>query len=104
MVLYVMKWNVHPDKMEAYNKWTESTIRRTLAVPGVVEFRGYRGANGTHRVVVTYEFADLVAWAAWQSHEDMQKIRDELGTLATDVTTEVWGPSPIVPKPIRPSK
>jgi quinol monooxygenase YgiN len=104
MVLYEMKWNVHPDKQEAYNKWTDSAIRRTLAIPGVVEFRGYRSASGAHRIMVTYEFADLAAWAAWQSHEDMQKVRDELGTVATDVTTEVWGPSPIVPKPIRPGK
>ena len=104
MVLYVMKWNIHPDKVEAYTKWTESAMRRTLAAPGVVEFRGYRPATGAHRIVITYEFADLAAWATWESHENIQKVRNELDTLATDVTTEVWGPSPVVPKPIRPGK
>jgi quinol monooxygenase YgiN len=104
MVLYVMKWNIHPDKVEAYTKWTESAMRRTLAAPGVIEFRGYRPATGAHRVVITYEFSDLAAWATWESHEDIQKVRNELDTLATDVTTEVWGPSPVVPKPIRPGK
>ena len=26
----------------------------------------------------------------------------QLCTLANDVTTELWGPSPIVPQPVRP--
>ena len=104
MVIYVMKWDIHPDKAEAYLNWTKSAIQRTLAVPGVVEFRAYRPASGTSQVVVTYEFADMAAWAAWQAHEDVQKVLDELHTLATNVSLELWGPSPVVPAPIRPGK
>ncbi len=104
MVLQVMKWNIHPDKVEDYLKWTESAIKRTLAVPGVVEFRAYRPATGASQVVTTYEFADMVTWAAWQSDEDGQKVMDELRTLTLNVNIEVWGPSPIVPGPIRPGK
>jgi len=102
MVLYLMRWDIHPDKKEAYTKWTEGAIRRTLAAPGVVEFRAYRPATGTSQVVVTYEFADLAAWAAFYAHEDVQAVMDELRTLTVNVVTELWGPSPVVPKPIRP--
>ena len=104
MVLYVMKWNIHPDKVEAYTKFTQSAIRRTLAVKGVVEFRGYRPATGAHEVVITYEFADIAAWAAWHSNEEVQKVVSEVRTLAIDITSELWGPSPVVPAPIRPGK
>jgi len=104
MVVYVMKWDVHPDKADAYLEWTNSAIRRTLAVPGVVEFRAYRPATGASQVVVTYEFADMAAWAAWQTHEDTQQVLKELGTVAVGVTQELWGPSPVVPQPIRPGK
>jgi len=104
MMLAVMKWNIHPDKVEAYTKWTQSSIQRTLAVPGVVEFRAYRPATGAHQIVVTYEFADFAAWAARYTREEIQKVLDELHTLGIDVTNELWGPSPIVPKPIRPGK
>jgi quinol monooxygenase YgiN len=104
MVLYVVKWNLHPDKVEAYTKWTTSSIQRQMAVKGVAEFRAYRSASGPHRIVATYEFADMAAWAAWESHEDIQKTRDELGAFATDVTAELWGPSPIVTAPVRPGK
>ena len=104
VVLAVMKWDIHPDKHEAYTKWTEGAIKRTLAVPGVVEFRGYRGIAGDAEVVVTYEFADLAAYAAWRGNEGIQKLLDELHTLALNVTSELWGPSPVLPKPIRPGK
>jgi antibiotic biosynthesis monooxygenase (ABM) superfamily enzyme len=99
-----MKWDIHPDKLEAYMKWTEGAIKRTLAVPGVIEFRAYRPATGTSQVAVTYEFADMAAWAAWESSEDTQKVLTELHTLALNVSIEIWGPSPVVPAPIRPGE
>lgn len=99
MVLYCFKWNVHPDKAEAYAAWAQSAIRRTLAAGGVTEFRAYRPASGAFQVVVTYEFADM---AAWHDAEAVQAVITEAHTLATDVTAELWGPSPIVPRPIRP--
>ena len=73
-----------------------------LGAGGVTEFRAYRPASGAFQVVVTYEFADMAAWAAWQEAEAAQDVVAELHTLASDVTTELWGPSPIVPQPIRP--
>ncbi len=33
MVLYALKWDVHPDKAEGYPKWAEGAIKRTIAVP-----------------------------------------------------------------------
>lgn len=104
MVLYVMKWDIHPDKADAYLKWSESAIKRTLAVPGVVEFRAYRQATGASQIVITYEFNDLAAWAAWDSKENVQQVLTELRTLALNVKSELWGPSPVVPAPIRPGK
>lgn len=102
MVLYVVKWNYRPDKAETIAKWQEDAIRRTVAVPGVIEFRAYRPVSGASRYLVTYEFADLGTWTAWYGHEETQKVLDELHTRASDVTLELWGPSPVVPKPIRP--
>lgn len=102
MVLYIVKWDIHPDKVEAYQRWTKSAIERTLAVPGVIEFRAYRTSVGSLQVVITYEFADLATWAAWRANTEVEKVLDELRTLTTNVTSELWGPSPVVPKPIRP--
>ncbi|MCL4489103.1 MAG: antibiotic biosynthesis monooxygenase [Chloroflexi bacterium] len=104
MVLHVIKWDVHPDKTEAFQKWSEGAIRRKLAVPGIVEFRAYRGVAGAPQVVVTHEFADMAAWAAWNFSDEVQKIQAELRTFTVNVTSELWGPLPSVPAPMRPGK
>lgn len=102
MVLYVVKWVIHPDKTETYLEWLKTAVPRVLAVPGVVEFRAYRGAAGAPQIIATYEFADMAAWATWHENEDAQKVWSELHTLALNVSAELWGPSPITPEPIRP--
>jgi quinol monooxygenase YgiN len=102
MVLYVMKWDAHPDKWETYLKWAQSAIKRTISVSGVVEMRAYRPATGGSQIVATYEFADMESWAAWNENEDIKRVMEELHTLALNIHTELWGPSYVVPKPIRP--
>ncbi len=104
MVVAVVKWDIHPDKVDAYMKWVPSALQRNL-VPGVVvEFRAYRMYVGSPQIVTTYEFADLAAWAAWQASAPVQQVLTELHALALNVTSEVWGPSAVVPAPMRPGK
>lgn len=104
MVLFVLRYDIHPDKAEAFAQWSQGAIQRLLAVPGVVEFRAYRGVAGSSQVVVTYEFTDLIAAMTWYSNEETQKVQAEQYTLTVNVTKEIWGPSPVVPAPIRPGK
>lgn len=104
MVLHVMKFDIHPDKTEAFLKWSEGAIKRKLAVPGIAEFRAYHGVAGAQQVVVTHEFTDMAAWAAWNFSEEIQRIQAELRTLAVNVTSELWGPAPSVPAPMRPRR
>ena len=104
MVVAFMKWDIIADKVEAYRNWTQSAIKRTVDAPGMVEFRAYRPATGSSQVIVLYEFADFAAWAKWYSNEDVQNVFSELRTYAVNVNIELWGPSPIVPEPIRPGK
>ena len=104
MVLFVQKYDIHPDKVEAYNEWAKTAIPRILAAPGVVEFRGYRPVTGASQVVVTLEFADFTTWTAWYTHKDVQRLLSEARTFNINMSFELWGPSPIVPEPIRPGR
>ena len=105
MVLLIQKYDVRPEKAEAYMKWaTESAIPSILAVPGLVEFRGYRPFTGSHQIAATYEFTDMAACAAWLAHESYQKITQEFRQFTTNVHVEIWGPSPVVSAPLRPKK
>jgi len=99
-VLEVMKYEVPGDKLEAYSKWSEGAVKRLL-IPPLIEFRAYRPVVGASLAVIIGEFADLAAWAAWRSNKEIERVYGELLTFAVSVTSEVWGPSPVVPKPIR---
>lgn len=102
MVIYAMKWDIRPGMADAYRDWAQSAVKQLLAVPGVVEFRAYRMITGCHQVAVTYEFNDIKAWASWQNNEDTQKVFEEGRNYMINLSTEILGPSPIVPEPIRP--
>jgi quinol monooxygenase YgiN len=104
MVIFVTMYNIHPDKVEAFLKWSESALKRILAVPGVVEFRAYLPITGAYQVVTTLEFADLAAWASYNRNEDIQAVLSEEITLTQNMCHELWGPNSVIPAPIRPGK
>jgi quinol monooxygenase YgiN len=105
MVLYVLKWDIRPDKAAAYLQWVPGAIQRNLAARGVVEFRAYRGVAGSlpSQVVVTYEFKDFDDWAKWYANKGVQQSIEEVRSYVENLTAELWGPSPVVPKPMRPA-
>ena len=102
MVLAIYKQIVHPDKLEAHAKWAQQAIPRMLAGPGLVELRGYRPAAGSTQIVVTFEFATLADWAAFASNPEMLAIIEESRAFLSHNEAEIWGPSPVLPEPIRP--
>ena len=104
MVLYVVSYDIIPDKAGAYFEWAQTAIPRAMALPGLVEFRAYRGVAGERgeQVILTYEFANMADFAAYWSHEDMRKMDDELQSFTANQSAQIWGPSPVVPEPIRP--
>ena len=102
MVIYAMKWDILSEKAEAYKNWAASAVKRLVAVPGVVEFRAYRPITGCHQVMVTVEFTDMQALASWQNNEETLKVFEEGHSYRTNMTRDIWGPSPVIPGPIRP--
>ncbi len=99
MMLYVLKWDVPPECREAYAAWLVPAIERSLAVPGVIEYRAYATVAGPSRKVATYEFADLAAWQAWYSHPEVQRFFAEWHDLTTNRTRDLWGPEGFVVRP-----
>jgi heme-degrading monooxygenase HmoA len=104
MVIYMQQWDIRPEKAPEYAQWADSAVSRLLSVPGVVEFRAFRPLTGDRQAGVTYEFTDLVSWAAWRSNETVMKVWDEARAFMDNSRAELWGPSPVVPEPIRPGK
>jgi antibiotic biosynthesis monooxygenase (ABM) superfamily enzyme len=102
MVIQVIKWDVPAEKVETYTAWSKASLPKLLAVPGLVELRAYRPVTGSSQIITTYEFADLVSWATWYANKDVQQLINERRTFTVNEVSELWGPSPVVPEPIRP--
>lgn len=104
MVQQVMMYDLVPSvDQHAYQAWSKRTIAALVQQPGLVEFRAYRNMLGTPQVRTTIDWESLAAYekylqGAWQP------VEAELRTMATNIRVELWGPSPIVPEPLRPSK
>ena len=103
MMVFVMKYNINPDKTDEFPEWAQSAIKRTLAVPGVKEFRAYRTTVGSNQIVCTYEFEDMASFSSWVESEECRKVNEETYAMGINLTNELWGPSKAVPEPIRPN-
>jgi len=103
-VIYTVEWNVAQGNWDAYMDWAfgdNSVTQRLLATPGLARYTGYEALTGSYDLVATLEFPDLAIWADWRSHDDVGRIHSELWNFASDISTELWGPSANVPKPIK---
>ncbi|MDQ2785241.1 MAG: antibiotic biosynthesis monooxygenase [Chloroflexota bacterium] len=99
MVLYVLKWDIPPETRAEYARWLVPAIERSLAVPGVIEYRAYATIAGPTRKVATYEFANLDDWEAWYSHPSIQRMLEEWQTVTTNRTRDLWGPEAMMIRP-----
>ncbi len=101
-ILHIAKWDIRPEKQEEYDKKAPGWIKTVMSLPGPVEFRAYRPASGSFQVIITTEFPDIPTWSTWYMNGDVQATFDDIRTCTTGMTFELWGPSPIVPKPVLP--
>lgn len=69
----------------------------------LVEICGYRSLLGSPQVRLTLAFQTLADWAKFAESSERQKLDSELFKFATHIGVELWGPSPAVPEPLRPS-
>lgn len=102
MVLWVVQYSVRPETEAEFGEWAKTAIDRLLTIPGLVEFRSYRPITGGSQAASTYEFADMQSWVEWHSSETMQQILQEVRAFTVNFSAELWGPSPMVPTPLRP--
>jgi len=88
---------------DTYGAWAKKAISTTLAQPGLVEFRAHRNILGSPEVRTTSVWRSGVDWIAF-AEGGWKSLEQELRGLATNLRMEAWGPSPVVPEPLRPRK
>ncbi len=88
---------------KAYAATVRKVVEATLKAPGVVEFRAHRGFVAPAQVRGTTVWQTFTDWAKFLEGP-WQQLEAELRVYATNIKVEVWGPSPIMPEPLRPAK
>lgn len=101
MITLIIRWNIHPDKVQPYMAWAQTAVPRLLAAPGLSELRAYRPLIGDSHVVTIYEFDSLTDWISWSTHPDVRQFTEERRAFTLNERSELWGASPTWPEPIR---
>jgi heme-degrading monooxygenase HmoA len=101
-VLWIARWNIPLGRMSEYNEWAANVIPRLVSAPKVKEFRAYRSTITSHRIMVMLEFESLKDWAAFTDSDEGKTIWTEIMSNTTNLSAELWGPSPFAPEPIHP--
>ena len=101
-VLLVIKYDIRGGMAEAYVEFAKANIPAYLSAPGLTELRGYRPITGSSQVAITFEFADLTAFATWRAHPEVERVMVESRQYGENISTELWGPTPVAPAPLRP--
>lgn len=87
---------------QAYGEFAKKAIGTILKAPGLVEFRANRSLLGSPLVRTTSVFRTLSDWASFIDSDEWRGLEAEFRTFVTDVRVENWGPSPVLPEPVRP--
>ena len=104
MVEGSVTWDLVPNvDLKAYGAWAKKTIEATLNAPGLIEFRAHRGFMAPAQVRTTTVWKSMADWAKF-TEGPWQQAETELRAFAVNLKSELWGPSPIVPEPLRPGK
>lgn len=105
MVEVWVTWDLAPGVgQEAYGESAKKMIGAFLKAPGFVELCANRNLMGSPRARATCVWRNLSDWGAFADTAEYSAAWDELRNFITDVKVDVWGPSPVVPQPLRPGQ
>ena len=98
-------YNLLPDiDQRAYGEYTKKAIGTLLKAPGLVELRAQRNILGSPMVRLTIVWQTLADWAKFAENAERWTLESQLQKFATNIKIEIWGASPALPQPLRPTK
>jgi heme-degrading monooxygenase HmoA len=86
----------------AYEAFVERAVGAEIHAPGFIEHRAHRNISGSPQVRVTHVWKSLADWANFVDSVESQSIDAEFRTFVTNINLQIWGPSPVIPEPLRP--
>ncbi len=89
---------------KAYAEFAKNAVATFMKAPGLIEFRANRNVLGSPQVRTITVWQSLGDWAKFGETKEGEAVEAQLRTFATNIRVEIWGLSPVVPKPVRPGK
>ncbi|HJW54478.1 MAG TPA: hypothetical protein VJ577_04325 [Burkholderiaceae bacterium] len=90
--------------MKSYGEWVKKTVASIAKQPGMVEFHASRNILGAPQIRASTVWQSLEDWSRFAEENTWQTMQAELRGFATNIKVELWGPSPVLPEPVRPAK
>lgn len=90
--------------LKAYLEFAKNAQATFMKAPGLIEFRVNWNVLGSPRVRVTTVWRSLSDWAKFAQSKEWAAVGTQLGKFVTNFHIEIWGPSPLTPKPLRPGQ
>lgn len=87
---------------EAYLTFVKSAVGNMLQAPGLVELRSQRNVLGSPQLRLTLVWQSLNDWVNFNESGGGKTLAATMLTFTTNTKTEIWGPSPVLPEPLRP--
>jgi hypothetical protein len=89
---------------KAYAELGKNAAAVILKAPGLIEYRANWNLLGSPQVRTTTVWRSLSDWAKFAQSNEWAEIVTQGRTFMTNIHVEIWGPSPIIPKPLRPGQ
>ena len=98
-------WDLLPGiDQKAYAEFVKNAIATYMKAPGLIEYRANRNVLGSPQVRMTLVWQSLSDWAKFADSKEWAALETQRRTFVINYRVEIWGPSPLVPKPLRPGQ
>jgi|WetSurMetagenome_2_1015567.scaffolds.fasta_scaffold601012_2 hypothetical protein len=106
MIEVHLAYDVMPDIDEgSYFEWMKKAIVPALKSRGIIEIRSHRNLKGRPTVLVVGLWEKPEDWDAFSNSNEWYELIEVLQSrYAVNIRIELWGPSPVIPAPLRPPK
>ncbi len=98
-------WDFLPGiDQKAWAEFGKNATATILKQPGLIEYRVNRNLLGSPQVRDTWVWRSLSDWAKFTESKEWAEVNAKFRTFVTNTHVEIWGISPLVPKPLRPGQ
>ena len=106
MVEVALTYDLMPGiDQNAYFQFLKKAIVLIFQQRGIIEIRAKRSLSGHPDVLIVLDWETVADWNKFESTKEWTSLIEELKkSFVLNVQSHVWGPSPIAPDPLRPSK